>query len=67
MNLLFICRYNQMRSRTAESIYNSDSMYNTRSAGTMLKLNSYWQKLQQEDLLLLAQLKHTTTTQLLLQ
>jgi predicted protein tyrosine phosphatase len=34
MNLLFICRNNQMRSRTAESIYNSNSMYNTRSAGT---------------------------------
>jgi predicted protein tyrosine phosphatase len=34
MNLLFICKHNVMRSRTAESVYSSDDRYNARSAGT---------------------------------
>lgn len=34
MNLLFICRFNQMRSRTAECIYASDDLHETKSAGT---------------------------------
>jgi predicted protein tyrosine phosphatase len=32
-NLLFVCKYNQMRSRTAESIYSDDSRYIVKSAG----------------------------------
>lgn len=32
-NLLFICKHNQMRSRTAESIYSDDSRYIVKSAG----------------------------------
>ena len=32
-NLLFICKHNQMRSRTAESIYSDDSRYDVKSAG----------------------------------
>src|SRR5664280_2059266 len=32
-NLLFVCKYNQMRSRTAESIYSDDSRYVVKSAG----------------------------------
>ena len=32
-NLLFVCKYNQMRSRTAESIYSDDSRYDVKSAG----------------------------------
>ncbi len=33
MNLLFICRFNQMRSRTAETIF-SNGLYSSKSAGT---------------------------------
>ena len=32
-NLLFVCKFNQMRSRTAESIYSDDSRYVVKSAG----------------------------------
>lgn len=34
LNLLFICHFNQMRSRTAECIYSSEPLYQIRSAGT---------------------------------
>ena len=34
MKLLFVCHYNQMRSRTAECIYNSRYLYHALSAGT---------------------------------
>jgi predicted protein tyrosine phosphatase len=33
MNLLFVCRHNQMRSRTAEAIYAGKSAHNVQSAG----------------------------------
>ena len=33
MNLLFICKHNVMRSRTAESIYNSEGRHIAKSAG----------------------------------
>ena len=36
-NLLFVCKYNQMRSRTAESIYSDDSRYFVKSAGISKK------------------------------
>jgi predicted protein tyrosine phosphatase len=32
-NLLFICKYNKMRSRTAEAIYSGDNRYAVKSAG----------------------------------
>jgi predicted protein tyrosine phosphatase len=32
--LLFICRFNQMRSRTAEEVFSADNFYRVRSAGT---------------------------------
>ena len=37
LNLLFICHFNQMRSRTAECIYSSEPLYQVRSAGTECK------------------------------
>jgi predicted protein tyrosine phosphatase len=33
-NLLFICRFNQMRSRTAEELFSAENFYHVRSAGT---------------------------------
>jgi predicted protein tyrosine phosphatase len=33
-SLLFICRFNQMRSRTAEEIFSAENFYRVRSAGT---------------------------------
>ena len=33
MNLLFVCRHNQMRSRTAEAIYAAGGLHNVQSAG----------------------------------
>ncbi len=33
MNLLFICRLNKMRSRTAENVYSEYKEYNVKSAG----------------------------------
>ena len=36
-NLLFVCKFNQMRSRTAESIYSDDSRYIVKSAGISKK------------------------------
>jgi predicted protein tyrosine phosphatase len=33
-NMLFICRFNQMRSRTAEEVLSSEKQYRVRSAGT---------------------------------
>jgi predicted protein tyrosine phosphatase len=36
-NLLFVCKFNQMRSRTAESIYSDDSRYTVKSAGISKK------------------------------
>ena len=36
-NLLFVCKYNQMRSRTAESIYSDDIRYAVKSAGVSKK------------------------------
>ena len=33
MNLLFICEKNVMRSRTAEAIYNENSLHKAKSAG----------------------------------
>jgi two-component system cell cycle response regulator DivK len=32
--LLFICRFNQMRSRTAEQVFSAEKLYQVRSAGT---------------------------------
>jgi predicted protein tyrosine phosphatase len=34
MNVLFICSRNQLRSRTAETIFKDDKHHNVRSAGT---------------------------------
>lgn len=34
MNVLFICSRNQLRSRTAETIFKGDKDHNVRSAGT---------------------------------
>jgi protein-tyrosine phosphatase len=33
MNLLFVCRHNQMRSRTAEAVYAAGGLHNVQSAG----------------------------------
>jgi predicted protein tyrosine phosphatase len=33
-NLLFICRFNRMRSRTAEEVFSAENFYSVRSAGT---------------------------------
>jgi predicted protein tyrosine phosphatase len=32
--LLFVCRFNQMRSRTAEQVFSAEKMYQVMSAGT---------------------------------
>jgi predicted protein tyrosine phosphatase len=32
--LLFVCRFNQMRSRTAEQVFSAEKLYRVRSAGT---------------------------------
>ena len=32
--LLFVCRFNQMRSRTAEQVFSAEKLYPVRSAGT---------------------------------
>ncbi len=32
--LLFICRFNQMRSRTAEEVFSAENFYRVSSAGT---------------------------------
>jgi predicted protein tyrosine phosphatase len=32
--LLFVCRFNQMRSRTAEQVFSAEKLYLVRSAGT---------------------------------
>ena len=32
--LLFVCRFNQMRSRTAEQVFSAEKPYQVRSAGT---------------------------------
>jgi predicted protein tyrosine phosphatase len=36
-NLLFVCKYNQMRSKTAEAIYSDDIRYLVKSAGISKK------------------------------
>lgn len=36
MNLLFVCDKNVMRSRTAETIYNTDGIHNAKSAGIII-------------------------------
>ncbi len=33
VNLLFVCTYNEMRSRTGEEVYRGDSRFSVKSAG----------------------------------